>query len=136
MGWWLFNGVEIRLALGEVEEAMRDNEEAGRILNLLNDTVGMEQVTMNTGLIAQYQKSYEQSEKAFLSALKQAEKLGYPTMMVEVHVHLASLYADLGRREEAAREVSHVQELGEDKVYPALKQLYKGLKEEFGHKPG
>jgi tetratricopeptide (TPR) repeat protein len=135
LGWWLFNSVEIRLALGEVEEAERDNEEAGKILSLLGDSVGIQQIAMNKGIIAQYRGSYEEAERAYLRALDMAEKLGYPLQVVEVLVHLASTHAACGRKEEAAKAVWRIQELGEDRVYPSLRSVYKELKENFGRRP-
>jgi tetratricopeptide (TPR) repeat protein len=135
MGWWCFNGVEIRLALGQIEEAIRDNEEADKILSLVNDPFGLQQVTLNKGIIAQYRKSYAESEKAYLESLKRAEKLGYVSVEVETRVHLASMYLEWGKQAEAAKEISRVQGLGEERVYLALKELYKELKEKVGHQP-
>jgi tetratricopeptide (TPR) repeat protein len=130
LGWRLFNGVEMHLALGSVEEAIRDNEEAGKILSLLNDPFGIEQVTLNEGIIAQYRKSYEESERAYVEALKLAEKLGYPQVLVETLVHFASMHVEWGKRQEAADEISRIQKLGEANVYATLKALYEKLKKQ------
>jgi tetratricopeptide (TPR) repeat protein len=132
LGWWLFNSVEIRLALGQVEEAIRDNEEAGKILTLLNDAFGIQQVALNQGIIAQHRKSFEESERAYMESAKRAEKLGYSVVLVEVLVHSAMMYAEWGKKEEAAREISRIQKLGEDKVYTSLKSTYDRLKEQVG----
>jgi tetratricopeptide (TPR) repeat protein len=132
LAWRLFNGVEMFLAVGRVEEAMRDNEEAGKILSQLNDPVGVQQVALNRGILAQYRKSYEESEKAYLGALKMAEQLGYPPVLVEVLIHLAMMYADWGKDADARKLISRVREMGEDKVYSAMKAAYENLKKRVG----
>jgi tetratricopeptide (TPR) repeat protein len=133
LAWRLFNGVEIHLALGKVEDAARDNDEAGKILSLLSDPFGIQQVALNQGIIAQYRKLYEEAERAYLRSLKRAEELGYPSAVIETLVHLATLHADWGKGEEVAKEISRIQELGEDKVYLVLKESYEKLKRQFGH---
>ena len=68
LGRTLLSGVEMRLALGQVEEAERDNEQAGRILERLSDELGIQQVVRNRGLIAEKQGQWEDAEKAYARA--------------------------------------------------------------------
>jgi tetratricopeptide (TPR) repeat protein len=135
LGWRLFNSVEIHLALGMVDEATRDNEEAGKILSLLNDPMGKQQVALNHGIIAHYRRSYEEAERAYLRSLKQSQELGYPQVVVETLVHLAILYADWGKRGKAMTEISRIRELGEEKIDHSLKVDYDNMMQRLGYRP-
>ncbi len=64
----LLSGVEIRLALGQVEEAERDNEEAGLLLARLSDALGAEQVEANRGRIAERRAHWDDAERAYVRA--------------------------------------------------------------------
>jgi tetratricopeptide (TPR) repeat protein len=136
LGWRLFNGVEIYIAVGDIEGATRDNEEAGKILSQLNDRIGIQQIVLNRGILAQYRKSYEEAEKEYLEALRQAEELGYAPKLVEAHIRIASLYADLGRREKVLEEISHIRKLGEDTGDLVLNAVYAEVKRRVGYRPG
>jgi ATP/maltotriose-dependent transcriptional regulator MalT len=135
LGWRLFNSVEIRLALGDVDGAITDNDESGRILTSLSDSVGMQQVTLNKGIIAQHRKSYAESETEYLRSVKMADALGYVPVVVEALVHLASLYVDWGKNGEAAKVVSRIQQLGESNVYFSSRILYENLKKKISTGP-
>jgi tetratricopeptide (TPR) repeat protein len=135
LGWRLFNSVEIYLALGRLEEATRNNEEGGKIVSQLNDRIGIQQIVLNRGILAQYRKSYDEAEKEFLEALRQAELLGYAPKLVEAHIHLASLYADRGMKKETLREITHVRALGEDTGDLVLNELYEKVKRQIGYEP-
>jgi tetratricopeptide (TPR) repeat protein len=132
LGWALFNSVEIHLSLGETMDAAMNNMEAGRILSKINDKVGMEQIALNEGILAQNRKAYEDSEKAYVNALKQAEGLGYPQVVVEVLVHFASMYVDWGKKDEALKEMSRIRQMGENRINPANLTLYELLKKQLG----
>jgi tetratricopeptide (TPR) repeat protein len=131
-GWRLFNSVDICLALGEIDEAVRDNEEAGRILSVLNDPFGVQQVTLNKGIIAQHRKSYEESEKAYINSLKRAESLGYPPVVVETLIHMALMYVDWGKMDEATKAMSKIKEVGGDHISPTYLPSYEKLKKQLG----
>jgi tetratricopeptide (TPR) repeat protein len=64
----VLSGVEIRLALGQVEEAERDNQEAGLLLGRLNDALGAEQVEANRGRIAERRGHWDDAERAYVRA--------------------------------------------------------------------
>jgi len=130
LGWRLFNSVEIRLALGDAEGAVRDNDEAGRILTALSDSVGVQQVTLNRGIIAHYKKSYKEAEAEYLKAVKMADALGYVPVVVESLVHLAHTYADWGKLGEAAKVISRIEQLGEANVYFSTRGIYADLKKQ------
>jgi tetratricopeptide (TPR) repeat protein len=132
VGWILFNSVEINLMLGDEAEASRCNAEARRILSKFNDPIGLQQVALNDGMLAQYRGSFEESEKAYTDALRQAEHLGYAIDVVEVLVHLGSMYVDWGKRDEALKVVSRIVEVGEDKFNPTKRPLYDDLRKRLG----
>jgi tetratricopeptide (TPR) repeat protein len=132
LGWVLFNSVELHLHLGEEKEANQNNAEARQILSKFNDLIGMEQVTLNDGILAQHRKAYEDSEKAYLEALKRAEDLGYPKLVAEVLMHLAMTYADWGKKEDATKVITRIKAVGEDHVFSMNKSAYEDLKKRLG----
>jgi tetratricopeptide (TPR) repeat protein len=132
VGWALFNSVELHLALGEEEQAARNNEEAMRILSKYDDPVAMQHITLNEGILAHHRKAYEESERAYLGSLKLAESLGYPPDVVEVLRYMAEMYADWGKNEEAVKAVSRIMEIGEEQVFSIYRPSYEALKKRLG----
>jgi tetratricopeptide (TPR) repeat protein len=130
-GWALFNSVEYHLVLGEYEEAVRCNDEARSVLSKLNDPMALQQVAMNDGIIAHTRKSYEDAEKGYREALRRAEGLGYGNIILEMHLRLASLFADWGRMEESRREYAEMEKVGLDKLLPQNKSLFEALKARY-----
>ncbi len=90
-GWGLAMGVEMRLQLGEVEEAERDNQQARRLLERANDALGLQQVEANAGLIAEKRGQWEDGEIAYRSALEQAERLRLSAEAAQANFYLARL---------------------------------------------
>jgi len=91
LGRTLLSGVEMRLALGQVEEAERDNEQAGRILERLSDELGIQQVFRNRGLIAERQGQWEDAERAYARAAEMAATSKVVTDEAEAWFLLARL---------------------------------------------
>jgi tetratricopeptide (TPR) repeat protein len=87
----LLSGVEMRLALGQLEEAERDNEQAGRLLSRLSDDLGLEQVAQNRGLVAERRGQWEEAEQAYVDAAGMCERLHLPADQAEVEYYLARL---------------------------------------------
>ncbi len=87
----LLSGVEMRLSLGQLEEAERDNEQAGRLLDRLSDDLGTEQVAQNRGLIAEKRGQWEEAERAYHAAVEMCERLRLPADQAEVEFYLARL---------------------------------------------
>jgi tetratricopeptide (TPR) repeat protein len=134
LGWLLVNSVEFHIALDEGIQAAENNTEARRILSKINDTLGLQQVALNEGILAQHKQSYEEAEKAYLSSLKLAEDLGYRQVIIEVEVlmHLAMMYADWGKNAEAVKSIARIKELGEDDINPTDRPAYENLKKLLG----
>jgi len=87
----LLSGVELRLALGELEEAQRDNEQAGRLLERLGDTFSVQQVCMNRGLIAEKLGQWDEAAHAFEESLAIAQRYELTADIAEVEFYLARL---------------------------------------------
>jgi tetratricopeptide (TPR) repeat protein len=90
-GWGLAMGVEMRLSLGQVEEAERDNQQAGRLLERGQDSLGLQQVLTNRGLIAEKRGQWEESERAYRTAIEKAEALQLPAEAAQANFYLARL---------------------------------------------
>ncbi len=91
LGRSLLSGVELRIALGELEEAERDNEQAGRILDRLGDVLSLQSIAVNRGLIAEKRAQWEDAERAFLESLAFTRKYQLTADEAEVQFYLARL---------------------------------------------
>jgi len=91
IGRALLSGVELRLALGQLEEATRDNEQAGRLLQRLADELGLEQVEVNRGLIAEKQGQWEDAERFYEKAIEACRRFHLRADEAEVYFYLARL---------------------------------------------
>ncbi|HTW56060.1 MAG TPA: hypothetical protein VMG36_06445 [Thermoplasmata archaeon] len=91
LGRTLLSGVEMRLQLGQVEEAQRDNEQAGRILERLRDDLGLELVEKNRGLIAEKGGQWEDAERAYVRAAEMAHRAEIVADEAEALFQLARL---------------------------------------------
>jgi tetratricopeptide (TPR) repeat protein len=132
IGWTLFNGVEYWLVLGDTDQAALDNEEARRLLSELGDTIAMEQISLNQGLLEQHRKAYKEAEEGYKEALRLAESLGYKNHMAEMHLRLSVLYTEWGKRVDALREFSRLEEIGADKLVSQNKPDYEALRKRLG----
>lgn len=106
VGWALARGIELRLALGQIEEAVQDNEQARRLLERSDDVLGVHQVWLNEGLIQERRAAWEEAEAAYRQAIARAQEAGLPTELAESQFCLARLLfktRDLARAREAYR---------------------------------
>ncbi|HEV8049157.1 MAG TPA: hypothetical protein VGP88_01025, partial [Thermoplasmata archaeon] len=90
-GWALFSGVEMRLALGQIEAADWENQQASRLLDRADDPLGTQQVTMNAGLIHERRGQWEEAEASFTQAIEQAVTMQLRPEIAESQFHLARL---------------------------------------------
>ena len=65
IGRALLSGVPLHLALGELEEAERDNEQASHLADYNDDDLGRGWIELNRGLIAERRGLWEEAERAF-----------------------------------------------------------------------
>ena len=110
-GWALFNGVEFQLKLSRLDDAVRDNEEARRLLEPYGDRLVQRQLEMNRGLLALRQGHFSEAEGAFRDALRQAEELGEAYARSEALLRIAQCLLLSGRPEEARRELTLAEEI-------------------------
>ncbi len=128
----LLSGVEMRLALGQLEEASRDNEQASRLLARLSDDLGLEQVEVNRGLIAEKRGQWEEAEQAYTAAATMCERLKLPADRAEVEFYLARLRHKTRDTDGSRTAYRRAAELGLPRVRPNLAQAF----EELGHQLG
>lgn len=124
----LLSGVELRLALGQLEEAQRDNEQAGRLLERLTDGLGLEQVEVNRGLVAEKQGQWDDAERAYRGAIDMCRRFHLPADEAEVQFYLARLRFKT-RDLDGAREAFGVAtRLGVAEMRPQLATAYAELR--------
>ncbi|MCI4329583.1 MAG: tetratricopeptide repeat protein [Thermoplasmata archaeon] len=90
-GWALFAGVEMHLALGQLEAAEWENQQAGRLLERAADPLGNQQVAMNAGLIHERRGQWEEAETSYRQAIDHAVRLELHPEAAESQFHLARL---------------------------------------------
>jgi tetratricopeptide (TPR) repeat protein len=90
-GWGLAMGVEMRLQLGQVEEAERDNQAARRLLERATDALGLQQVETNSGLIAERRGQWEDAEASYRASIVLADRAGLAAEAAQSEFYLARL---------------------------------------------
>jgi tetratricopeptide (TPR) repeat protein len=90
-GWALFAGVEMHLAIGQIEAAEWENQQAGRLLQRAEDPMGNQQVAMNAGLIHERRGQWEDAESSYRTAIERAVRLDLSPEEAESQFHLARL---------------------------------------------
>lgn len=134
-GWALFNGVEFQLKLSRLDEAVRDNEEARRLLEPYGDRSVQRQLETNRGLLALRQGRFPEAETAFREALRLAEELGEAYARSEALLRIAQCLILSGRPEEARRELAQAEEIQGDRwgnlgpSYRALRSILRSSPE-------
>ncbi len=128
VGRSLLSGVELRLALGDIEEAARDNDEAGRLLERLQDRLGLEQVSLNRGMIAERRGQWEEAEHAYLRAVEMARENRSPGDEATGEFHLARLRFKTRDVEGARKAFQRSTELKVAELAPHLASAYEDLR--------
>lgn len=90
-GWGLAMAVEMRLQLGQVEEAERDNQQARRLLERSHDALGLQQVLANAGLISEKRGQWEDAELSYRAAIGRADELLLSAESAQANFYLARL---------------------------------------------
>ncbi|HTS33599.1 MAG TPA: tetratricopeptide repeat protein [Thermoplasmata archaeon] len=119
-GWSLLSGVEMRLSLGQLDEATRDVEQAARTFEHLSDRLGLEQVDLNRGEIAERRGQWDDAEKAYQAAIAQCRSFGLDADESEVQFHLARLRTKTRDWEGARAAFETAERLGLPKLRPNL----------------
>jgi len=133
----LLSGVEMLLALGQIEEAERDNEQVGRILEHLSDELGREQVELNRGLIAERRGQWEDAERAYEKAVEACRRYQIPADEAEAAFNLARLRYKTRDLEGARRAYAISSDLGLAELRPHLAGPFFDLGQQLGvSRPG
>ncbi len=127
----LLSGVEMRLALGQLEEAERDNEQAGRLLDRLTDELGLELVEVNRGQIDERRGQWEDAERAYERAAEICRRFHLPADESEVEFHLARLRFKTRDFDGARRALRLAANLGLTELRPALADAFDTLKRQL-----
>jgi tetratricopeptide (TPR) repeat protein len=135
VGRALLSGVELRLSLGQFEEAARDNEQAGRLLERLGDELGLEQVDVNRGLIAEKQGQWEDAERSFEKAIEACRRFRLRADEAEVYFYLARLRFKTRNLDGARHALRAADNLGVVDLRPVLAPLVTELRRQLDEAP-
>ncbi|HTT15394.1 MAG TPA: tetratricopeptide repeat protein [Thermoplasmata archaeon] len=127
----LLSGVELRLALGQLDEAERDNEQAGRLLGRLTDDLGLQLVEVNRGQIDERRGQWEDAERAYERAADICRRFHLPADEAEVEFHLARLRFKTRDLEGARRALRLAADLGLTELRPTLAPAFDDLKRQL-----
>ena len=135
VGRSLLSGVELRIAMGQLDEAERDNDQAGRLLEGLADALGSEQVTLNRGRIAEKRGRWEDAAQAYLTAAGLARKLGLTADEADAQLYLARLLFKTRDVEGARSAFDRATDLKVTELSPRLERVYAELRELLSPSP-
>jgi len=135
VGRALLSGVEFRLGLGQLEEAARDNDQAGRLLERLGDELGLEQVELNRGLIAEKQGQWDDAERAYERAIEACRRYRLRADESEVFFHLARLRVKTRNWDGARHAFRAATTLGVSDLKPALAAQVEELRRQLDSPP-
>lgn len=128
----LLSGVEMRLALGQIEEAERDNEQSSRLLARLGDDLGVELALQNRGLIAERRGQWEEAGKAYEEAAEMCRRLKLPADEAEAELYLARLRHKTRDLEGARAAFRTAARLGLPEARPHLAAAFEELRRQLG----
>ncbi len=127
----LLAGVAMRLSLGQLEEAERDNEQAGRLMEQLTDDLGLELVEVNRGQIDEKRGQWEDAERAYERAADMCRRFHLPADEAEVEFHLARLRFKTRDVEGARRALGLAANLGLTELKPTFAAPFDELKRQL-----
>jgi tetratricopeptide (TPR) repeat protein len=131
VGRALLSGVEFRLGLGQLEEAARDNDQAGRLLERMSDDLGLEQVELNRGLIAEKRGQWDDAERAFERAMEICRRFRLRADEAEVYFYLARLRFKTRDLDAARHNFRAAESLGLAELRPNLAAQFVELKRQL-----
>lgn len=109
--WALLEGVPIRLLLGHIAEAERDNQLAESLLKPVDAPEARMRVRIQSGLLREREGRWEEAERAYRQVVDSAARRQDPAAQAEAQFFLARLYAktrDLERARTAYLEAARL----------------------------
>ncbi len=131
----LLSGVEFLLALGQVEDAERDNEQAGRLLEHISDELATAWVQLDRGLIAERRGLWEEAEAAFEKTVEMCRRFQLPADEAEGAFRLANLRYKTRDLEGARRAYAIASDLGLAQLRPQMAPQFLELARQLGLPP-
>ncbi len=131
IGRSLLSGVELRIALGQLEEAERDNDQAGRLLEGLADALGSEQVTLNRGRIAERRGHWDDAGADYARAAELARGLGLSADEADAQLYLARLRFKNHDLDGARAAFDRATALRVTELSPRLERAYAELRDQL-----
>jgi tetratricopeptide (TPR) repeat protein len=126
---------ELRLSLGQLEEAERDNEHVGHLIEHMDDGLGRAWVESNRGLIAERRGLWEEAEQAFATALEMCRRFQLPGDEAEAAFCLARIRYKSRDLEGAKHAYAIASDLGLPVLRPHLAAPYRELGQQLGVLP-
>lgn len=128
----LVASAELRLALGQIEDAERDNEQVSRLLEHTADELGRGWVESNRGMIAERRGLWEEAERAFEAAVEICRRFELPADEAEAAFRLARLRYKTRDLEGARRAYAIASDLGLAELRPHHAAQFRELAEQLG----
>jgi len=125
-------GAEMRLALGQIEDAERDNEQVGRALEHNPDELGLGWVELNRGLIAERRGLWDEAERAYEQAVDMYRRFQLPADEAETAFYLARLRYKTRDLVGARRAYAAAVDLGLVQLRPHLETQFLELGQQLG----
>ena len=132
----LLSRVRLLLALGQLDDAQRDNDQVDRLLVHKYDELGRGWVRMNRGLIAERRGLWDEAERAFEQAVETCHNLKLPPDEAEAAFYLARLRYKTRDAEGARRAYATAASLGFVDLQPDLATQFRDLGKALGLAPG
>ena len=128
----LVASAEMQLSLGQIDDAERDNEQVGRLLEHTSDELGRGWVESVRGLIAERRGLWEEAERAFETALEICRRHELPADEAEAAFRLARLRYKTRDLEGARRAYTVASDLGLPELRPILTAQFVELGAQLG----
>jgi tetratricopeptide (TPR) repeat protein len=132
VGRALVSGIPLHLALGELEEAERDNEQASHLAEYNGDDLARGWIELNRGLIAERRGLWEEAERAFERTVEVGRRLKIPADEAEAAYRLANLRYKTRDLEGARRAYAVASDLGLGELRPQLAAPFLELARQLG----
>jgi len=131
----LVASAELRLSLGQIDDAERDNEQVSRLLEHTSDELGRGWVESVRGLIAERRGLWEEAERAYETALEICRRHELPADEAEAAFRLARLRHKTRDLDGARRAYMVAADLGLPELRPMLTSQFLELGVQIGALP-